>query len=85
MTAIFAWSKLFEPIRPDWYFFHCPQCVGFWVGVFVSIFYPVVNIQGMTLVTVLFHGCLSSGTSYIIDKLFGDEGLNIKLGVSDDS
>ena len=28
--------------------------------------------------TALLMGCLSSGTSYILNMVFGDEGINVK-------
>lgn len=77
LTTILVWGKVFSAIRPSYEFFHCSQCVGFWVGVFVNLFFPVVKIAGFFFVSSLFAGALASGTSYILDKVFGDDGINI--------
>lgn len=85
MTSILVWGKIFDSIRPDWNFFHCSQCVGFWVGVFVSIFFqfPLVGHQ-YWLINQFLCGCISAGTSYMLDKLFGDDGINININFKSD-
>lgn len=76
MTQILAIGRVFNWIRPDYYLFKCPMCVGFWVGVFVSlIFWPMSGG-----VSPFFYGCISSGTSYALIKAFGTNGIN--LGVT---
>jgi len=81
MTQLLCFGTIFNKIRPKHHFFHCPMCVGFWVGVFLC------GINGWTELFTFEHafanyfilGCLSSGTSYIFNMMFGDRGLNIQL------
>jgi hypothetical protein len=56
--------------------------MGFWVGLllFVAFWFSGVHLfPGIWLGGFVF-GCVSSGTSYFICKLIGDDGLNIRLG-----
>jgi hypothetical protein len=72
MTMIVVYGKIFEAIRPHYHFFHCPMCMGFWVGVF-----------NWFLLSVPFNwfvaGCISSGASYFISRLVDDDGITINL------
>lgn len=80
LTGVLAFSPLFDRVRPKRRFFHCPMCLGFWVGLVIfSIFwscewylYPVYWI-GLPL-----YGFLSSGTSYFLHMLVGDGGFRIE-------
>jgi len=81
MTQIICYGKIFDKIRPNIYLFKCSMCMGFYVGFFVYlltfqasflILFSVFNMPDAFLLS-----CLSSGTSYILDKLIGDKGLNI--------
>ena len=89
LTQIIVYGTIFNKIRPpkDWLngfgeLFHCPMCMGFWVGVFLC------GINGFTelftfdynLINMFICGCVSSGTSYIMNMLFGDYGLNLNIG-----
>lgn len=69
-TQILVYGRVFDRIRPKAHFFHCTMCVGFWVGLFVALFFFSIN--------PFLGACVSSGTSYALNVLFGDEGLNIK-------
>ena len=86
LTQIIVYGSIFNKIRPpkDWLkgfgeLFHCPMCMGFWVGAFLC------GINGFTelftfdysLVNFLICGWLSSGTSYIFNVLFCDNGIQI--------
>ncbi len=86
LTQILVYGKIFDGVRPEKYrfrglaeVFHCPMCLGFWVGLFLF------SINGWTeLFTFDYHpinalicGCISSGTSYVLSMLFGDYGINI--------
>ena len=88
LTQILVFGSIFNKIRPSrkWLngvgkLFHCPMCMGFWVGIFLF------GINGWTELFTFEHtianyfvlGCLSSGTSYVLNTLFGDCGLNIQI------
>ena len=82
LTSILVYGKIFEHIRPKHCFFHCPACMGFWVGTFLW------SVNGFTelftfdysFMNLFLLGWLSSGTSYILSMLFADNGLNINFG-----
>ena len=76
MTQILCFSRLFEKIRPKHHFFHCPMCVGFWVGVFLLLLNPFTELFtfDVSLVNAFLLGCLSSGTSYALCMLISDGG-----------
>ena len=89
LTQILVYGKIFNNYRPNkedfkgWgELFHCPMCMGFWVGVFLFF------INGFTelftfdynITNALICGWVSSATSYVLNMLFGDSGLNLNLG-----
>ena len=89
LTQIIVYGKIFDSIRPTkdltkmWtVLFHCPMCMGFWVGLFLFF------VNGFTelftfdynIVNMLICGCVSSGTSYILSVLFEDSGFNLNIG-----
>ncbi len=80
LTSILTQSKLFEKIRPKHYFFHCPQCVGFWVGAFLCSINQFTTLFSfdVSVMNIVFLGCLSSGTSFILCFLFDEDGLRIE-------
>tara|TARA_R110002020_G_scaffold105123_6_gene245352 strand:+ start:2768 stop:3061 length:294 start_codon:yes stop_codon:yes gene_type:complete len=88
MTQIVLFGSIFNRVRPskEWLngfgkLFHCPMCMGFWVGIFLF------GINGLTelfnfdynLVNAFLLGCLSSGTTYLISVLIDDFGFKIRL------
>ncbi len=88
MTQILVYGAIFNKIRPEkeWFhgtgkLFHCPMCMGWWVGVFLW------GINGFTELFTYDHtfanlfvlGCVSSATSYILCAIFGDEGIKHEL------
>ena len=83
LTQIVVYSKVFEPIRPKfgWWgdLFHCPMCVGFWVGVF--LFGVNYNTElftfEYTVANFLVCGCVSSAVSYVLSMVFSDDGIQI--------
>ena len=79
MTHILALGRVFKAIRPDYYMFSCPMCVGCWVGVLVKLMMLSAPVNFDVLITAFFYGCISSGTSYFIIKLVGTNGLNISI------
>ena len=89
LTQILVYGKIFDSIRPskDSYrgwglVFHCPMCMGFWVGMFLFF------INGWTelftfkysIGNMFICGWLSSGTSYMLSALIKDEGFRIDKG-----
>lgn len=101
ITAIITNSSIFSPIRNLFEKINpsflgegivCPQCVGFWIGVILSVIgfnisYQYVDLQSLFYkfwVSVLINASISSGFSYFIYYIFGfldviDEK-NLRLG-----
>ena len=83
LTQILVYGSIFNLIRPTTgrlgELFRCPMCMGFWVGLFLWAVSPHTLLfmfdNGPT--TGFLLGCLSSGTSYVLNMLFGDKGLNV--------
>ena len=84
MTQIVVYGQIFDSIRPKkdslaglGKLFHCPMCMGFWIGVFLLGInqYTELFTFDNTFVNFLLLGSLSSGTSYILCATFGDEGI----------
>ncbi len=88
LTQILVYGSIFDSVRPQphsYYglgkLFHCPMCLGFWVGVFLF------GINGYTelfsfeynLVNGVLLGCLSSGTSYVLSVIFSDNGVKYEV------
>jgi|TARA_B100001564_G_C20485661_1_gene599169 hypothetical protein len=81
LTQILVYGTIFDKIRPKkgrlGELFHCPMCMGFWIGIFLF------GINGLTelfsfeynYINAFLLGCLSSGTSYIFNMIFGDNGV----------
>ena len=95
LTQIIVYGSIFNKIRPpkDWLkgfgeLFHCPMCMGFWVGVFLCGINDCTELFTFehTLVNYFILGCLSSGTSYVLNMAFGDCGIKIqKLEAENDT
>ena len=71
MTMILMYGRIFNKIRPDWELLKCSMCTGFWVGLFIWL----ISEQPFNF---FLAGCISSGTTYILDKIISDDGLVIK-------
>jgi hypothetical protein len=58
-------------------FFHCPMCVGFWIGALLCGINPYTELFtfDLNIVNMFLLGGLSSGTSYTLSMLVGDWGL----------
>ena len=82
LTQIFVYGKIFDNIRPKYYFFHCPMCIGFWVGAFLFALnsYTELFTFKYNLANLFLLSCLSSGTSYILCQIVGDKGLKLEGG-----
>ena len=70
MTFIIVYGKIFEDIRPSkdytkkWNtLWNCPLCMGFWVGVFLSLLSPYTELFSFerSFVNAFLLGCLSIG------------------------
>jgi len=81
LTQILVYGKIFERIRPKdgkaGELFGCSMCVGFHVGWFLMLLSPFTELLNFDITAINFFllGWLSSGTSYIFNTIFGDEGI----------
>lgn len=89
LTQILIHGSIFKSIRPNKNilngFFHCPMCVGFWVGVFlfgINEFTELFTFK-YSLTNLFILGCVGSGTSYVLDVVFDDCGIRIDGGEND--
>jgi hypothetical protein len=91
MTFILVHGKIFEDLRPKkdytkkWNtLFHCPLCMGFWVGVFMWAIngFTELFMFEYSLINAFLCGCISAGTSYILSMLVDDFGF--RNGVKND-
>jgi hypothetical protein len=82
LTSILVYGKILDRIRPKHCFFHCPACMGFWVGAFLFCVngYTELFTFDYNLINALLLGWLSSGTSYVLSTLFDDNGLKVNFG-----
>ena len=86
LTQILVYGSIFNKIRPSrhWLYgfgklFHCPMCMGFWVGTFLfginrhtELFTFDYNLANLFIL-----GSLSSGTCYLLSVLVNDFGFKI--------
>ena len=59
------------------------MCMGFWVGIFlwgVNNYTELFIFDGANPVTGFLLGCLSSGTSYALNVIICDDGIQIGKG-----
>ena len=83
LTQILVYAKILDKLRPTRGFvkelMSCPMCVGFWVGVLLWALndYTTLFTFDNYLVTGMLLGCLSSGASYVLNMLFGDDGVRL--------
>ena len=79
LTQLICYAKIFDKIRPEGYFWGCPMCVGFWVGVFLCGINPFTELFTfeLSIVNLLICGWISSGTSYVLNTVFSDCGIKI--------
>jgi len=73
MTMIAVYGKIFDAIRPQYHFFKCTMCMGWWVGAINAICFFDLPCNWFMA------ACISSGTSYFISRLVNDEGILINL------
>ena len=77
LTQVLVFGAIFSTIRPKHHFFHCPMCMGFWTGVFLWSINDLTELFNFdyNIINMLLLGCLSSGSSYVLSTIFGDEGI----------
>ena len=88
LTQILLYGSVFDSIKPKkdpenkWAtLFHCPMCMGFWVGVLLFLINggtELFNVE-YTFANLFICGWLSSGTSYLIMMVVEDDGIKINL------
>lgn len=81
LTNILLYGSVFDKIRPNTKLFSCSLCMGFhsgWIVLLLSNLSGLLSLPYITFIDYIFAGCLSSGTTYMLDKLIGDHGFNIK-------
>jgi hypothetical protein len=81
MTQILCYGKVFDFMRPDYYFFHCPMCIGFWVGGFLFGINGLTELFSFDYNFVNFFICGWSGSaiSYIMCSIFNDNGFQMSI------
>ena len=84
LAQILIYGSIFNKIRPSksWLsgfgiLFHCPMCMGFHVGWLLMLLSPFTELFSfdVTVFNFFLLGGMSSGTSYILTMLFGDNGV----------
>ena len=84
LTQILVYGKIFDKIRPKVGFvgklLSCSMCTGFWVGIFLWLINDFTTLFSFdnNVMTGLLLGFLSSGTSYILDKIVDDDGFRFE-------
>jgi len=79
LTQIIVYGRIFDKIRPSYSFFHCSMCIGWWVGLFLWAINPYTKLFTFeySIATAFVMACISSGTSYVLNMVFGDKGINL--------
>ena len=81
LTQIIIYGTIFDRIRPAkgkiGKLFKCPMCMGFHVGWFLMLLSPFTELFSFDISVANFFllGWLSSGTSYVLNMTFGDNGV----------
>lgn len=84
MTQISTSGSIFDKIRPKPYFFRCPMCQGFWIGLatFLGFWICDVKLFPNPYLGAFLFGCLSSGTSYFLCSIIDDYGIKIEKRIT---
>ena len=81
LTQILVYGKIFSKIRPKQgklgELANCPMCMGFHVGWLLMLLSPYTELFNFEVSVANFFllGWLSSGTSYVLNMVFGDSGI----------
>ena len=83
LTQVLVYGTIFDKLRPTTgklgELFHCPMCMGFWVGLFlfgINAYTELFTFE-YTIANLFILGWLSSGTSYVLSMLINDDGIQI--------
>ena len=88
LTQILVYGKILDDLRPTkghlGQLFKCPMCMGFHVGWFLMLLSPFTELFNfdVSVANYFLLGSLSSGTSYIFNMVFGDDGIQLKKNYS---
>ena len=83
LTQILVYGSIPKRIRPTTgklgEMFRCPMCMGFHVGWFLMLLSPFTELFSfdVSIINFFILGWLSSGTSYVLNTIFGDEGFQL--------
>lgn len=83
LTQILCYGKIFNSWRPTTgklgELFSCSMCMGFWVGMFLGMLDPFIGLFDLSKnsLDIFILGLISSGTSYLLDKIVSDDGIQI--------
>jgi len=79
LTQLLVHGKVFEPIRPHHYFFHCTMCMGFHAGLLLFLLNGLTNLFSFeyTLGNAFVLSCISSAASHALSSVFDDFGINV--------
>ena len=89
LTQILVYGEIFNRLRPKKgrlkELATCPMCMGFHVGWFLMLLSPFTELFNfdVTVVNFFLLGWLSSGTSYLLNMVFGDDGIQLRVGEND--
>ena len=84
LTQILVYGKIFDAIRPKkgklGELASCAMCLGFHVGWLLMLLSPFTELFNfdVSVANYFLLGSLSSGTSYILNMVFGDDGIQLK-------
>jgi hypothetical protein len=85
LTQILCYGSLFNKFRPKagllGELFSCSMCMGFHVGyvIFTLFWLSKIHMFPHFYIGAFVYACMSSFTSYILDKSFSDAGILIKI------
>jgi hypothetical protein len=89
-TLILTKASILNRVRPKHQFFHCPMCVGFWVGLFWCIAgaFEQVGLIGELMTSLHPLGfvglaCVGSLVSYWAGVVIDDDGIRLKYRKGD--
>ena len=83
LTQLLVYGKIFSRLRPKkgtlGELASCPMCMGFHVGWLLMLLSPFTELFSFDVSVINFFilGWLSSGTSYVLNTIFGDEGFQL--------